>query len=629
MNAWLPAGDGVVELEFDGWEVRAIGYDGPRDIMMTLYYGNIWEDQYLDGDWHTLGDYSLESFEDEIPALVSPWDDSPPVADGVFSPGEWDLATPISMTDADPFNSVETLMMAVNNGTHLLFCYDVIGEVDENIYQDSASISFDTGDDDILTDGGEDQFLVGGDYTPLGGEAHFVYNELLDSWPADCYPFDPSLPDHEGLCAAMGFGPSDNLTTPHRIYEFCIPLALLDASPGDSLGLVSYSVGGPGVQAPNMEGSFSSWPNYGLLMPDVKLYGSLVLSAESSPVTTMVAEGVTGDAGWYLSDVEVSLDAVDLDEGVDATYWRVDGGSWQSYSEPFAISGEGEHTLSTTSVHLVGNEEVVHSVVIRIDASPPTTSAEVSGDEGSDGWYTSDVTVSLSASDGVGGSGVADTVFCLDSGTWMAYDGWDISVSGDGEHLIEFNSTDVASNQESTESVTVRIDASAPYTTATVDGSSVTLSALDNTSGVDVTMYRIDDGVWTEYAGGFEVTGEGEHTVEYYTVDVAGNEEDARDVTLTVEAETDDDGATLFGFDWTFWSVLMIIALLIMIAVPKLFGMRRAAKESSSKAAVKDIGTAVAQMADDSGGLRPDTAKDRPLNKPGDSPSEPKDSKKD
>jgi hypothetical protein len=432
VNAWLPTGDGVVELEFDGWEVRAIGYDGPRDMTMTLYYGNIWENQYLDGDWHTLGDYSLESFEDEIPTLISSWDDSPPTADGVFSPGEWDLAVPVSMTEADPFNSLETLMMAVNNGTHLLFCYDVVGETDENIYQDSAAISFDTSDDDILTSGGEDQFLVGGDSAPLGGEAHFVYNELLDSWPADCYPFDPSLPDHEGLCAAMGFGPSENLTTPHRIYEFCIPLALLDASPGDSLGLVSYSVGGPGVQRWNVSGSFNSWPNYGLLMPDVKLYGSLVLSPASSPVTTMAAEGVAGGDGWYLSDVEVSLEAEELAGGVDATYWRVDGSPWQTYEAPFTISGDGEHALEYYSVDLVGNEEAVHSAVIRIDATAPSTSADVSGDEGSGGWYTSDVTVSLLASDGVVGSGVADTAFRLDSGTWTAYDGGAISVSGDG-----------------------------------------------------------------------------------------------------------------------------------------------------------------------------------------------------
>jgi len=629
VNAWLPTGDGVIELEFDGWELRAIGYDGPRDMTMTLKYGNIWDEQYLDWDWHTLGDYSLESFEDEIPTLISSWDDSPPAADGVFSPGEWDLATPISMTEADPFNSVDALMMAVNNGTHLLFCYDVVGETDENIYQDSAAISFDTGDDDTLTGGGEDQFLVGGDYTPLGGEAHFVYDELLDSWPADCYPFDPSLPDHEGLCAAMGFGPSENLTTPHRIYEFCIPLALLDASPGDSLGLVSYSVGGPGVQAPDMEGWFSSWPNYGPIMPDVKLYGSLVLSSGSFPVTTMMAEGVMGDSGWYLSDVEVSLDAEDLDEGVDATYWRVDGGSWQSYSAPFMIFGDGERTLEYYSVNLVGNEEAVHSAVIRIDTSAPTTSADVSGAEGSDGWYTSDVTVSLSASDGASGSGIADTIFRLDSGTWMVYDGGDISVSGDGEHVFEFNSTDVASNQESTGSVTVRIDASAPYTTATVAGGTVALAALDNASGVDVTMYRVDDGTWAEYTDEVEVTGEGDHIVQFYTVDVAGNEEDTRNVTLTVEADTDDDGATLFGFDWTFWFVLMIIVLLIMIAVPKLLGKLKAAKESDARAAIKDIGTAVSQFADDTGGPPRDAAKDKPLDKPGDAPAEPKDPKKD
>lgn len=45
--------------------------------------------------------------------------------------------------------------------------------------------------------------------------------------------------------------------------------------------------------------------------------------------------------------------------------------------------------------------------------------------------------------------------------------------------------------------------------------------------------------------------------------------------------------------------VILIIGLLVAIAIPAIFGMRRKAKESDAKAAIKDIGTAVAQLRDD------------------------------
>ena len=42
-----------------------------------------------------------------------------------------------------------------------------------------------------------------------------------------------------------------------------------------------------------------------------------------------------------------------------------------------------------------------------------------------------------------------------------------MAVSGDGEHEVRFRSTDEAGNVESTKTVTVKIDATAPVTSAT------------------------------------------------------------------------------------------------------------------------------------------------------------------
>jgi hypothetical protein len=66
----------------------------------------------------------------------------------------------------------------------------------------------------------------------------------------------------------------------------------------------------------------------------------------------------------------------------------------------------------------------------------------------------------------------------------------------------------------------------------------VTLVAVDyplnKASGVDVTYYKLDGGTQTEYTGPFTI-GEGTHTVEYWSVDNAGNVEGVNTATFTVD----------------------------------------------------------------------------------------------
>ena len=353
-----------------------------------------------------------------------------------------------------------------------------------------------------------------------------------------------------------------------------------------------------------MDAPPSAWltvgPSSALPGQEFQFDASLTYDREDPPESVQVRWDWDGDLEWD-------------------TGWSTDKNAEHSYAAP------GEYSVSVEAMDGAGQTDLAEVTVTvlepDVDEDAPVLVAEVSGIEGSDGWFTSAVEISIEATDGE--SGVLLTEYrVVDSVDWTEYeDGAEFSE--DGVWSLEARSIDLAGNLAE-EEVSFKLDATAPVTALALNGTVVTLEAEDATSGVASTWYRVDGGELALYETPFEVVGEGEHIVEYYTVDVAGNEEDARNVTLTVDAETDDDGPTLFGFDWTFWSVLMIIALLIMIAVPKLFGMRRAAKESSSKAAVKDIGTAVAQMADDTGGPPPDAAKDRPLDKPEDSPSEPK-----
>jgi hypothetical protein len=82
-------------------------------------------------------------------------------------------------------------------------------------------------------------------------------------------------------------------------------------------------------------------------------------------------------------------------------------------------------------------------------------------------------------------------------------------------------------------------DSTPPVTTCAITGTNpvtITLTATDDDSGVNHTYYKIDAGTYAEYTAPVEVTAAGDHTVYFYSVDVAGNAETEKSQTFTVEA---------------------------------------------------------------------------------------------
>jgi len=88
-------------------------------------------------------------------------------------------------------------------------------------------------------------------------------------------------------------------------------------------------------------------------------------------------------------------------------------------------------------------------------------------------------------------------------------------------------------------------DTTPPVTSYTLDGEmegdiyrsnvTVTLTATDTGSGVEYTMYKLDDGNWTPYAAPFVVSEDGLHTVHFYSVDRAGNQEQEKNCLFTIQ----------------------------------------------------------------------------------------------
>ena len=114
-----------------------------------------------------------------------------------------------------------------------------------------------------------------------------------------------------------------------------------------------------------------------------------------------------------------------------------------------------------TTTDLAGNSFTSSTITVLVDHTAPVTTATPSPASPSN----APVTVTFTADDGTG-SGVAQTSYRVDGGSTLTGTLVVISAPGDhsndGSHTVEFFSTDDVGNVESTKSVTVVIDTTAP-----------------------------------------------------------------------------------------------------------------------------------------------------------------------
>lgn len=141
------------------------------------------------------------------------------------------------------------------------------------------------------------------------------------------------------------------------------------------------------------------------------------------------------------------------------------------------------------------------------DIIPPTTSYTLSGTAGENGWYRSSVQVTLTATDNSGGSGVKLIQYQIDGGSWQTYSS-PFTVSGEGSHIVRYKAQDNAGNWESEKQVAIRIDATAPTGSLTLNNGATTTpgvlvqaspSASDATSGLYQMRLRDAGGSWSEW----------------------------------------------------------------------------------------------------------------------------------
>jgi hypothetical protein len=228
-------------------------------------------------------------------------------------------------------------------------------------------------------------------------------------------------------------------------------------------------------------------------------------------------------AGWNNSDVTVGFTCTDALSGIKSC---TGGGS-------VVVSTEGTgQSVPGAAVDNADNENAAGVNDINIDKTTPTLSGAPVGAAAAGGWQNSDVLIRWTAADDR--SGVAATPA-------------DDRITGEGAGLFATSTVrDRAGNSTSADSAKVNIDRAAPTTDATAPSGwttraqTVTLVGHDGLSGVASTHYILD-GAASQTGTEVPVSGDGTHTLKYWSVDRAGNAEAPK----TIEVKIDGSSPTI------------------------------------------------------------------------------------
>ncbi len=207
-----------------------------------------------------------------------------------------------------------------------------------------------------------------------------------------------------------------------------------------------------------------------------------------------------------------------------------------NYVSQFGGFGNAPGKLNTPLTIAVDNENIVYiadclndrvAIFVRAGALPPSTSKSVTPAANAAGWNTSNVALTFTAT--ANGSTVKDIRTSVNNGAEVIHNGSTatVNLTTDGIHSVGYYATDTDGHNEVTQYTTVRIDKVKPVTTHTFANGKLTLTASDDRSGISKTYFKLDGGTEAEYTTPIDIPA-GNHSVEYRSVDVAGNSETAK-----------------------------------------------------------------------------------------------------
>ncbi len=208
-------------------------------------------------------------------------------------------------------------------------------------------------------------------------------------------------------------------------------------------------------------------------------------------------------------------------------------------------------------------------------AAPKVTSFQIAAGAA----YTKSTTVELT----ITAQNKVEISFSSDGVVWGEWESFQASKSyalstGDGSKNVYVRVRDNASDVSQTVVGSITLDQTPPSTDKDLSGDLgaegykgsvvVTLASTDETSGVESTKYRVDGGEWRT-GETFVISEEGEHIVEYYSTDAAGNTEESTTFEVTVYSPTAIP-PILSQYWWAILSIIVVAGVVTIFATRKI-----------------------------------------------------------
>ncbi len=280
-----------------------------------------------------------------------------------------------------------------------------------------------------------------------------------------------------------------------------------------------------------------------IIVTAIALSVSLVMAnglGGQPPTVTMTApvEGATVDGALL---VQGNASDADGNETLQRVEVRIGDGVWRTatgttswnYSWDTATVQDGSHTIEARSYD-GGNYSAVALRNVTVDNVNIVLAVSFNGTLGQQGWYTSNVSVTITAVDNV--THYNYTNYSVDGGPWQVYNG-SFNLTADGVHTVSYYAVDHNGTEGEIHARQVKIDTTPPSIDCILDPASpggrngwyvgpveVTLDANDTHAGVNRTEYRsVASGIWKDYTGLFQLSEEGNHTFMFRATDRAGH----------------------------------------------------------------------------------------------------------
>ncbi|MFJ5776310.1 OmpL47-type beta-barrel domain-containing protein [Streptomyces sp. NPDC093094] len=181
------------------------------------------------------------------------------------------------------------------------------------------------------------------------------------------------------------------------------------------------------------------------------------------PQTSAAVSGEQNAQGEYVSMATVTVTASDTGSGVNTIEYALgDAGAWQPYTAPVMVHETGARKVRFRATDKAGNAAAEKSVTFTVvappaeDTAPPVTGVGVEGTRNSSGAYIDRATVTVTATDAHGGSGVDVIEYSLDAGPYLAYTA-PVVVDRAGAHTLAYRARDKAGNTSAARTVSFTV----------------------------------------------------------------------------------------------------------------------------------------------------------------------------